>query len=207
MCDEAYSNFEKAFIEAIGKNRKFDDEDAKRNFAGAVYEEMHYVLCAAEDRKALHKKRQKLAEAALNTKKSLEVFCSEMQDARKGHGSITPLQPYFSGAIEAQHKLKQLIKYLETYHAHLSKLNIAAPKRGPQNAVRRSIAEMLSHNYQRYLGHKPSSAKANKRDRKGETIVDVSPFDRICELVENTWKIEIPISTRLQATGALQELV
>ncbi len=135
----------------------------------------------------------------MEAKKSIEKFKSDFLRTRSVNQSINPLINVFDGYNRDWQFLIEVTGFFDGFLKQLDGLEITSEKTGPNNTVELVVTAYIAKTYLRLLGKKPSTAKGNKKDVNGETVIDTTPFDRICNLVEKTWCIDIAVSTRKNA--------
>lgn len=192
------------FVAAIGKNKKFDNEQAKVDFALDVYEELHMAISTGEDRKKVHKLHQELLNSSKTARDSVIHLWNAIMENRKSMKSISPISGFLSTQITDQYDIDEIIYRLDSYHSKLSQVKLPKKKRGKNNVTEYLVASILAKKYLQYLQHKPYTGKADTVDSKQVTKIKKSPYDRICDLIEEHWALEISIPTRRKAIQSLE---
>ena len=202
--DEHYDKFQQDFIEAIGRDKKFNDTQAKENFAGDIYSTIYWALLAGEDKVIFNKHLtalQKESGAALKALKSLQ---NKLLEARRSFNSITQLSSFLSISIAHPHTdyditLDDFIARIAKYEADISCVTRHKSKTGKNNEVSFFVAYNIAFSYHQYLGHKPFASNGDK------LACNNSPYDRICDLVEKYWPVDMSIRTKRDAVKKLKE--
>jgi hypothetical protein len=100
-------------------------------------------------------------------------------------------------------ELAAVEEYLLAYELEIIGICVPPSKRGPNNVTAVAVAQLIAAQYTCHFGRNPAHAKGGVvGNREGEKIVK-TPFDRVCDLVEDysLQELRVPLSLSDSARG------
>lgn len=185
-----FNQFKQRFAKVITSKSTNYKEETLELFAADVYETMRDLIKTGQDKQTLLKAQKDLLKSMTALQKKLDNFTELQKELRLSFHSIPSIAPFTISGGESN-PIYQFNNYTHDYIEELSKLNFS--RRGPNNVTSLLLAKSLAKRYYKYLQLMPYSAK------HGSGRESIPPFDRLCNLITEEYKIEISESTRIEA--------
>ena len=198
-----------AKIEAVltGCKGKHFSTSAIRKYAQNAATDVHHVIPLAHHARESYKQWQILGEAIEDTCPAFEALYGAIAcnyETQMLHKTAVN-SVFIDHDCDARFRVnldavREYLVMLQNLHAEYKK----SPKSGKNNLTSLVLAETLAVCYYSIFKTMPSCGRGRIIDsRKRGAIIKKSPFDKVCEIIEQAYKIEIPDSTRKAAIKAI----
>lgn len=196
---DKYKVFEKKIMNALGEHIT-KNKVKKKYFALVTYEELTKSINIGKDLEKLGERIGDLLKMANKAKKASEEFHSKLiQISRE---SIPFAGDPFDKILQKECVADTAVKIFNSFIQEINHIKETAStskkgkilKTGPNNLVALVVSNFLASTYHGIFGKAPGVGRSEKHPHKDEELV-TCVFDRVCEVVEDTFSIEIPIST------------
>lgn len=174
----------KLIFDALGTQLKVSTE-AKNNFSNTVAAELGFWQLVAKQSSEKRENFQDLVDASKNAEKAMRGFNKQLQNNLDA--SALYLE-YITG--HGHPDISAVLGILKHFNARIKKLK--GPTKNTKEAM--FLAKQIGRFYKKTLQKNPSSNKAT----------DLSPYERVCEVISKELQIEIRKPTMNKAVKDLR---
>jgi hypothetical protein len=198
MTSSARDSFYETIALALEKNFP---KDVCFEFADALRENLPMAHWAGSDKRQIARLQAALLEKSETVIAALEELNKVHAEIRSTIGTFTPVTGAYS-PLGNKYELRSILAYFQ-YNANcLKKLPVREVKSGPDNDVGYSCAQLIAQEYKRHFESYPATFNGRTKDVTGEPAY--TPYDRICNVIERHYKIEMRQPTRVKAVQTVR---